>query len=247
VLNPASSNAPTPPNAHALNDDFEFAALNQAKNYRKALVRSFAPHLRGQVLEVGAGIGQLSVDLQRLPGVDRLVAVEPDARFHPQLSSRLPADSIVKGTAANADARVPWNAVVSVNVLEHIENDRSELALYRRLLESSRGRLCLFVPARPEIYAPIDRDFGHFRRYTAPQLNKRLRDAGFDVIKLRYFNLPGYLAWWFSFSLLKQRGFSRAAVWTYDRLIFPPVFWTESKVCRPPFGQSLLAIARVQT
>ncbi|HEU5080002.1 MAG TPA: methyltransferase domain-containing protein [Opitutaceae bacterium] len=235
------------PNALASNEDFEFAALQQAKNYRGALLKSFAPHLKGNVLEVGAGIGQLSGELKQLPGVDRLVAVEPDSRFHPLLSQRIAEENIIRGTAANVDLRTPWNAIVSVNVLEHIENDASELALYRSILEGARGRLCLFVPARPEIYAPLDKDFGHFRRYTAKQLRSRLQDAGFEIVRLSYFNLPGYFAWWLSFRMMKRRGFSKGAVWFYDRIVFPPVFWLESTLCRPPLGQSLLVIARVRS
>ena len=234
------------PNALASNEDFEFAALQQARNYRHALLKSFGPHLKGNVLEVGAGIGQLSGELKALPGVDRLVAVEPDARFHPRLLQQISEENVVKGTAANVDTRVPWNAIVSVNVLEHIENDSSELALYRSILESTRGRLCLFVPARPEIYAPLDKDFGHFRRYTAKQLRRRLQNAGFEVVRMSYFNFLGYFAWWFSFRFMKRRGFSNSAVWFYDRVVFPPVFWIESTLCRPPLGQSLMVVARVR-
>jgi len=41
-------------------EDFEFAALSEARNYRDALLREFAAHLRGRVLEVGAGVGQIT-------------------------------------------------------------------------------------------------------------------------------------------------------------------------------------------
>ena len=104
--------------------------------------------------------------------------------------------------------------------------------------------LCLFVPARPEIYAPIDKDFGHFRRYTRPELKGKLFRAGFQVERLWYFNFVGYFAWWFNFRLLKKREFEREKLRLHDRAIFPVVHWLESKVLRPPFGQSLLAVAR---
>ncbi len=232
------------PNAHASNADFEFAALHEARNYRAALIKTFAPHLRGNVLEVGAGIGQFASELRQVKNVERVVAVEPDAKFHPELLTRFAESEIVRGTAENVDMRLPWHALVSVNVLEHIENDASELALYRRLLEGTKGRLCLFVPARPEIYAPIDRDFGHFRRYTAPQLRARLRNSGFAIVSLHYFNFPGYFLWWLTFGLARRRGFSRLGVKLYDRLVFPPIAWAESHLLRPPLGQSLIAIAR---
>lgn len=235
------------PNALAANEDFEFSALQEAKNYRAALVQAFAPHVKGNVLEVGAGIGQFASELRRVSTIQRLVAVEPDPKFHSGLLTRFDEADIVRGTAAAVDAREPWHALVSVNVLEHIENDTSELALYRRLLEGTKGRLCLFVPARPEIYAPIDKDFGHFRRYTAKELRKKLRHAGFQIVSLRYFNFPGYLLWWLTFCLARRRGFSRIGVKIYDRLLFPPIAWTESHLLPPPIGQSLIAVARVPT
>src|SRR5262249_38228428 len=104
--------------------------------------------------------------------------------------------------------------------------------------------LCLFVPARPEIYGPIDRDFGHFRRYTAPELQAKLVRAGFAIHRLNYFNFTGYFAWWLSFCVLKKRRFAAGNVRFYDRAVFPIVHALESKLLRPPFGQSLLAVAR---
>jgi hypothetical protein len=138
----------------------------------------------------------------------------------------------------------PWDAMVSINVLEHIEADERELGIYRTLLAEHQGFLCLFVPARPEIYSSLDRDFGHYRRYTRPGLATKLAQAGFEIIRLDYFNFVGYFAWWFSFGVLRRRKFRVADVHFFDRWIFPPVYWLESHVSAPPLGQSLLAIAR---
>jgi SAM-dependent methyltransferase len=233
------------PNEQATNEDFEFAALMEAKNYRGALLDSFSGYMRGSVLEIGAGIGQISEELRKIPAVERFVAVEPDARFLPRLRQTLPPESILAGTARDLPPSA-WDAIVSINVLEHIERDEAELAFYRELLAANCGHLCLFVPARQEIYAPIDKDFGHFRRYSSKDLRAKLNRAGFEVVTLRYYNLPGYFAWWISFRLLKERGFDAKAVRFYDRAIFPFVYWTESKLCRPPIGQSLLAVVRAR-
>ena len=235
-----------PPNAAATNADFEFAALHEAANYRAALIQSFRPWLKGSLLEVGAGIGQMSQALRTLPEVNRHAAVEPDARFLPTLHQVVPATDIVEGTAHNVPPDQPWDALVSINVLEHVEDDERELALYAKLLASRHGHLCLFVPAREEIYSLIDKDFGHFRRYSASQLRARIQRAGFEVVHLRYYNMLGYFAWWWSFRLRKNRGFKIASVRFYDRFLFPPVFWFEHHLCRPPIGQSLLVIARAR-
>jgi len=232
------------PNRLAATEDFEFEAMAQARNYRRALLAEFGPFLQGDVLEVGAGIGQMTQDLLRLPGIKRAVAVEPDCGFCARHRARFPGHELVEGTLANLPEDTAWNAVLSINVLEHIQDDQGELNHYARLLRSRRGILCLYVPARPEIYAPIDRDFGHFRRYTRPELRAKLLGAGFEIVHLHYFNSVGYFVWWVNFCLLKNRSFERGKVWFYDRLIFPLVHALESSLIRPPFGQNLLTVAR---
>ena len=47
-----------------------------------------------------------------------------------------------------------------------------------------------------------------------------------------------------SFVLLKQREFKVGSVRLFDRAIFPVVHAWERNVLRPPFGQSLMAVAR---
>lgn len=233
----------TPPNATASTEDFEFAALAEARNYRAALLRDFKQYLRGNVLEVGAGVGQITSELLAIREVERVVSIEPDPSFCAKLRSRLPGHELLEGTAADLQSDLPWNAVLSINVLEHIEGDESELATYYRLLKPAQGALCLFVPARPEIYAPIDKDFGHFRRYTRPELKKKLKSAGFTIQSIRYYNFVGYFLWWANFRFMKKRSFDAGSVRLFDRVAFPLVHGFETRVCAPPLGQSLQVIA----
>jgi len=232
------------PNAAATNADFEFEALREARNYRAALLREFTPWLCGDVIEVGAGIGQMTAHLRELPGIRRLIAIEPDGGLCQQHRASLPGHELYEGTIAETPTDTEWDAIFSINVLEHIEGDAAELARYAALLRARRGRFCVLVPARPEIYAPIDRDFGHFRRYTRRVLRSRLESAGFEVEQISYFNCVGYLAWWLNFRVLGKRVFEIAKVRFYDRAIFPTVHWLESTIARPPIGQSLIAVAR---
>jgi hypothetical protein len=231
------------PNALAHTADFEFAALDEARNYRRALMRDFAPYLRGNVLEVGAGIGQITGELRQMPAIQKLLSIEPDAAFCAQLRARFPHQDLHQGTVGDFHSAMPWNAILSVNVMEHIEMDGDELSAYHGLLQPARGVLCLFVPARPEIYAPIDKDFGHFRRYTRPELRKKLEAVGFQLVRLHYYNFAGYFGWWATNCLLKKRSFDVAAVRLFDRVIFPVVHGFESRICPPPIGQSLMAVA----
>jgi len=231
------------PNESASTADFEFNALSEAENYRRAILKLFAPHLRGRVIEVGAGIGQFTALLRDLEQIQYLLSIEPDPGFCAAFRKALPRQPLLEGTVAALTDSGPWNAILSINVLEHIREDENELARYANLLQESRGKLCLFVPARQEIFAPIEQDFGHHRRYSRNGLRNKLERAGFQLVHLHYFNLIGYFAWWLNFQVSRRRKFSPAMVRLFDRAIFPVGFAFESRVCWPPIGQSLVAVA----
>ena len=224
--------------------DFEFMALNEALNYRRALIREFRPNLLGKVIEIGSGIGQMTELLGRIPSIRFLQCIDPERSFCNKLTSRLPHQSVICGTIRDVKS-TDWDAIVSINVLEHIEADQDELALYYRLLKNKNGTLNLFVPARPEIFAQIDEDFGHFRRYTKKDIIKKIENAGFKIKKIRYYNFAGYFAWWMNFCILKKRIFEPSKVRFFDRFIFPMVNFVESSGLYPPIGQSLLVMAQV--
>lgn len=223
---------------------FEFDSLRNAHRYRAAVLKEFAPWLRGRVLEVGAGIGQFTAMLIGRPGITELVAVEPNPDFCRVLGETCPGVSVHVGTVQTLPPGPPWDAIVSINVLEHIPDDDTELKTYASILRAEQGRLCLFVPAGKEIYAPIDRDFGHYRRYGRRELREKLARAGFAIDSLHYFNAIGYLLWWLNFCVLRRRRFGVWAVRLFDRLVLPVVHAIETGIARPPVGQSLVAIAR---
>ena len=165
------------PNEAAASNSFEFDALREAVRYRTALVKEFTPFLNGRVIEIGAGIGQITEHLMQLPAIQTLVSIEPDSAFCQAFRSTYPRQTLFEGTIDRLPSGSDAQAILSINVLEHIRDDAQEIISYQKLLRQERGYLCLFVPARPEIYAPIDKDFGHHRRYTLPELSGKLQRA----------------------------------------------------------------------
>lgn len=232
------------PNALTLSEEFEFSALARAYYYPRAILKEFRPFLRGTIFDVGAGIGQLTDLMAQMVGPENIRAVEPDPRFAARFRSRLPHLQLFESEAASMPADTLCNTVTSINVLEHIEDDVSELKNYHKWLAPSRGYLCLLVPARPELFSSIDKDFGHFRRYSKPSLTKILTKAGFAVHRLFYFNFAGYFAWALNFKILGLRNFEPSKVVFFDQKIFRWCHLLERGLCRPPWGQSLIAIGR---
>lgn len=225
-------------------ENFEFAALSEARNYRAAIARLFSAHLSGDILEVGAGVGQMLSDVDRICRPRSIAAVEPNQRFVTELRRNLPGARVWHGLENDLPPRESFDAILSVNVLEHIEKDTEELAKWRKRLAPRQGHLCLLVPARPELYSSMDSDFGHFRRYTKQDLKGKLVSAGFTNIELNYFNLVGYFAWLLNFKVLNQRRFNPTAVRSFDRFIFPVSQRIENAIGLRPFGQSLVAVAK---
>ncbi len=234
------------PNSTATTEDFEFSALGEAHYYPLAIVREFMPYLSGHVIEVGAGIGQMSKFFVEAVGSNNFTAVEPDTKFAKQFREECPEIRLVEGTVSSLPEGTSCNTIVSVNVIEHIDDHVEELTRYHALLSPQKGNLCILAPARPEIYSPLDKDFGHFRRYTRSTMKAALTEAGFAPKKIFYFNFPGYFAWLLNFKLMQSRTFNPKMVRFYDRFIFRYAHFLESGWCRPCIGQSIVAIAQVR-
>src|SRR3974390_2284783 len=113
------------PNVFATSEDFEFSALSAARNYRDALIEEFRQSLRGEVIEIGAGIGQMTDNLVRLPDVRRALAVEPDKNFCARHRTDFPDHEVLEGTVADVPSGATCDAILSVNVLEHISDDEA--------------------------------------------------------------------------------------------------------------------------
>jgi len=136
-------------NTDATTDDFEFAALNETPNYRAALIQEFGPSLKGGVIEIGAGIGQVTDLLHQLPQISRLLSMEPDAHFASTFRQIHPNTEFIEGTIEDVPPGEDWDGILSINVMEHIQDDAAELSRYATLLSARRGALCLFVAPPP--------------------------------------------------------------------------------------------------
>src|SRR5262245_28969809 len=121
-------------NAISTTENFEFDALQRAENYRASLVREFAPWLKGRVLEVGAGIGQMTAVIARAAGIEKLFAVEPEARFCEAFRQLHPTLNVVQGSLESVSIDADWDTIVCINVLEHVREDAAELARFHQKL-----------------------------------------------------------------------------------------------------------------
>ena len=207
-------------------------------NYNRWLISNFKSFLKGRILEVGAGLGGLA---RHLPQQDLVLS---DLRT--DYLNYLKKEFRTKTLQMDIEKEVPkklnnkFDTILSSNVFEHINNDQTAIGNCFKLLKKG-GHLLLYVPARPEIFGQLDRDMGHFRRYTKKELEQKARKAGFKIIKVRYANLPGYFTWW-ARGVIKTSGADSILAKIFDHLITPLLYL--EMFYNPPFGQSLILIAR---
>lgn len=223
----------------------ELDALAGARNYYRWIVRRFAPYLGRRTVEVGAGIGTFAGHLLEAAPETELTLVEPAENNYPHLRARFadhPRVRTLRGYLEDAGVPSSADAVVAVNVMEHVRDDGAFLAAAHRVLAPG-GHALLFVPAVPALYGTLDEAFEHFRRYTRRELEGKLRGAGLRPLRVAYTNLPGVAAWWLSGRVLRRRTVSARDARLYDRWVIPWVSALE-RVWTPPLGQSLIAVAR---
>jgi SAM-dependent methyltransferase len=221
----------------------ELDVLAGAVNYHRWILAAFHPYLGGIVAEVGAGIGSISTLLLE-SSLERLIAFEPSSNLFPVLADKLKGDQ--RAQAVNDVFRPDYtpgglDSILYVNVLEHVERDLDELHKARAALRPG-GHLFVFAPAMSWLYSDFDRHVGHLRRYTRRVLIKLARDAGFEVLKARYFDAAGILPWYVGFVLLHGRP-KAAGVALYDKVVVRPMRMLEA-VVPPPLGKNVVLIAR---
>lgn len=224
----------------------DLEALATLHHYQRWIVDSFQPFLSGRAIEFGAGIGNISTLIRS--HVASLDLVEPSANLVAPLQQRFAGDDGIAIYGEPLETRLPatgdetYHTVILVNVLEHIEDDVGALNEFCRILKPG-GHLLLFVPALKFLYSDLDKMVGHFRRYQKPELNERVTNAGFEIIRSRYFDTIGVFPWWFLNTVLGMTGFNPTLVGIYDA-VFAPLSRGLESLSPPPFGKNILLAAR---
>ena len=223
--------AELPPDANP-----ELGLFLHARNWKRYWSRAVRRFLGPHTLDVGAGIGS-NLEYMHVPG-RRWTAVEPHGPSADRLRARvaageLPADTeVVTGSLRDLGEDRRFDAITYIDVLEHIRDDRAEIAAAASLLVPG-GRLVVLAPAYQFLFSPFDERIGHHRRYTARTLLD-LTPAGLDVEWKGYLDSAGLAASLGNRLLLKKSLPNAGNIALWDRVLVPLSRVTDLLTFRPP-------------
>lgn len=227
----------------------ELELFAAARNWKRRLARELAPHLGGNVLEVGAGLGGTTESLLQDAEVGRWLALEPDPELFAELERkvesldrRFAAEVCARrGTLSDLEADERFDALLYIDVLEHIEDDRDELVRAAAHLEPG-GKLVVLAPAHQSLFSEFDRAIGHFRRYDRRSL-AALAPAGTELVALTYLDSVGWLASLANRLLLRRSLPTPAQIRVWDGVLVP-LSGVLDRLLLGRFGKSVLAVWR---
>lgn len=207
---------------------------------RRALQADLEKNNTNTVLDVGAGYGGMFDLLSKYGSVD---AFEPNEEA--VLSCERKEYSKVFRSLDEILGGQTYDLVGAFDVIEHIEDDRDFVSKLFSITNIG-GKIAVTVPAFQWLWSEHDVEHRHFRRYRRKEIEKLLKEAGYTVEYVGYWNillfLPAAIV-----RLLGKSGGSSLHFHSFIDSMLKAVLWLESRcipMIRFPFGTGIVAIAK---
>ena len=162
---------------------------------RRFIVRNVIRRLKPRdFIEIGAGTGEMAkwMSGRKMAGT----VVEISSAAIQMLHARLHETDVKIYAGESTKLSEQADLLLSMEVLEHIKDDRAALKDWFRLTRPG-GQIIISVPSRPKLYSIEDKLVGHYRRYERREITEKLESAGFRN--------PTILSYGFPLTLLLRR------------------------------------------
>jgi SAM-dependent methyltransferase len=220
--------------------------IEKADKFNRYMFDAIKTSCRGNILEIGSGIGNISQFFlqHRYP----IMLSDFKEEYCETLRKKFIDQPTLLGVHvmniedAAFDARFSsffnyFDTILALNVFEHLADDSIAFKNCHKLLKDG-GRLIILVPAYPCLYNGLDEALDHYRRYTLTSLSHLFTTNNFKVICGRYFNFIGIIGWYFVGKILKRKQISHNSIVLFNLLM--PLFKLMDQVIFYKFGLSVL-------
>jgi SAM-dependent methyltransferase len=222
--------------------------ISKADHFNKWMYETIRPFLKGNILEIGSGIGNISSF-----AIDEGLTItlsDFDPEYCRLLKNKYANEPNVK-EIISIDLQQPsfrntyqlykekYDTIFLLNVLEHLENDLAAVSNCRYLLKEG-GTLIILVPAYRFLFCRLDKELGHYRRYTIKTLKLLFKKQGFSILHKQYFNFFGLFGWFLFGKCFGRKTIGSSEMSAYNKLV--PVFrLTDSLILRKAGLSAIIA------
>ena len=234
-------------------DEFGLETLDtiaQADKFNKWMYQTIAPFCKGNILEIGSGIGNISTFF--LEDGHRIFLSDIREGYCSKLESKFKDHTNFLGTAIidltdpDFDTKYKnhigkYDTVFALNVVEHIQNDTLALQNCHKLL-TKNGHAVILVPSYQALFNQFDTELGHYRRYTKTTLSKVFINSDFEITHKQHFNFVGILGWFVSGQILKKKDIPKGQMKLYNTLV--PIIKIVDKVLLNSVGLSTILVGK---
>lgn len=223
----------------------ELELFSNATNWKRYYSKLLRKYIFGNVLEVGAGIGETTKYLFN-SRCNRWHCLEPDLEFCEIIKKKI-GDNILPSSCVVNNGKMrdlkkedgKYNSILYIDVLEHIEEDLLELTNAEKYLADD-GRIVILCPAHNFLYSAFDKKIGHFRRYNT-MLVKKSVPKELMIEKCFYLDSIGMLLSYANKMLLNQDMPTSKQINFWDKTIVPLSKVLDPLLCYR-FGKSIVTI-----
>jgi 2-polyprenyl-3-methyl-5-hydroxy-6-metoxy-1,4-benzoquinol methylase len=224
--------------------------ISKAGHFNKWMYQVIEPFLKGEVLEIGSGIGNISAFA--VQGGTSITLSDLEGQYRQYLQEKFSGFANVKGIisldlqhpdfkTAYVSLKGKFQTVFLLNVIEHLQDDRAAVSNCRYLLKYG-GCLVILAPAYQGLFCRFDKELGHYRRYTVHQLQRLISRENFETVHKQYFNLLGIAGWFVFGKLLKKKMIGSSEMQLYNHLV--PVLKFADKLVLSQAGLSAILVGK---
>ena len=136
--------------------------FNATPKWRKYSFSQLSSFTRGDVVEVGAGIGENIPYIKNIKYVKKLILLEPNRKYYNILKKKFKKDKAYCSSLSKINRK--FDTIIYFDVLEHIKNSKKEIEIAESKLKKG-GKIIILCPAFNFLYNEFDREVGHYLRY----------------------------------------------------------------------------------
>jgi SAM-dependent methyltransferase len=219
--------------------------LTGTPQYLTWLALKLRPHVGDEVLEVAAGIGNLTGRLMSRRVL--YVAAEKDPLHLHALRNRFLRTPNV--AVQRIDPEFPadlagledcFDTVLCLNVLEQLEDPGAVIGNLSATLRPG-GALVVLVPNVPGLFGTLDRSLGHKRRYNPASIRELLASRDFTVESVESLNKVALFPWWAWGRIFHAGNITKLVLKVFDKSVW---IWRRLDFLLPWPGLSLIVVAR---